>query len=257
VSTTIGNSLPARLARKVRRFGETISRTRRDEGFGAAITLAASLVFEVLVKPLTRWHDHRLDARLNVLTSREIGSPQLSSTVAERAAHKDGVAYSPTPGRQFSRILRSLPLRDVSSFTFIDLGCGKGRTLLIAAEHGYRHVVGVELDPDLAQVARRNIAAYTAAKPQWTGTIEVVEGDAARYELPGTPTVLFLFNPFGADTLRAVIAGIEQSLTQCPRPFVVVYYNPVHQALMDNSRLLRKAARTTGWAAYTSAQCHW
>jgi predicted RNA methylase len=257
VSTTIGNSLPARLARKVRRFGETISRTRRDEGFTAAFALGASLVLEVLVKPVTRWQDHRFDARLNVLTSRAIGSPELSSMVTERAAHKDGVAYSPTPGRQLSRILRSLPLPDVASFTFIDLGCGKGRTLLIAAEHGYRHVVGVELDPDLAQVARRNIAAYTAVKPQWTGTIEVVEGDAARYELPGTPTVLFLFNPFGPDTLRAVVAGIEQSLTACPRPFVVVYYNPVHQALMDGSGLLRKAARTTGWTAYASAQCHW
>jgi SAM-dependent methyltransferase len=257
VSTTIGKVLPATLARKVRRFGQTISRTRRNEGFRAALTLGLSLVFEVLVKPVTRWQDHRLDARLNVLTSRAIGSPNVSSMVTERATYKDGVAYSPTPGRQFSRILRSLPLRDVSPFTFIDLGCGKGRTLLIAAEHGYRHVVGVELDPDLTQVARRNIGAYTAAKPQWTGTIEVIEADAARYEFPDTPTVLFLFNPFGADTLREVISRIEQSLTENPRPLLVVYYNPVHQSLMDASRLLRKTARTTGWTAYASAQCRW
>jgi SAM-dependent methyltransferase len=32
--------------------------------------------------------------------------------------------------------------------TFIDLGCGKGRALLIAARLPYRRVIGVEIDED-------------------------------------------------------------------------------------------------------------
>jgi predicted RNA methylase len=169
----------------------------------AAATLTGALVIEVVVKPVTRWQDRRLNSRFQVLASREFGTPELSPFVAKAAACNDGVAYSPTPGRQLLRILRAVPFRGPLPFTFIDLGCGKGRTPLLVAEHGYGQVVGVELDPGPADAARPNISAYAAAFPQRAGTIELVETDAARYDFPAVPTMVFLFNPFGADTLRA------------------------------------------------------
>jgi SAM-dependent methyltransferase len=255
VSTTILKSFRVTLTQKAHRFRETISRTRQEDGVLAAIKLGAALTFEVLVKPLTRWQDRRLDKRLNILTPRESGTPTLSPIVATTATYNDGVAYSPTPGREFLRILRALPLRDPSPFTFIDLGCGKGRTLLLAAEHGYGHVVGIELDPGLAGTARRNIVAYKDAFPQQAATIELFEADAAQYVFPAVPSVVFLFNPFGVDTLRAVVGRIEQSLTQSPRPLVIVYYNPVHHALLDNRPALRRAVRATGWIAYATEEC--
>jgi predicted RNA methylase len=87
------------------------------------------------------------------------------------AEHGDGVAYSPTPSRLFLRILCSLPVRRPAAFTFIDLGCGTGRTLLLAADHGYGRVIGVELDPALAADAEHHVRGRSE-------TIAVVTADA-------------------------------------------------------------------------------
>src|ERR1019366_288563 len=42
------------------------------------------------------------------------------------------------------------------NFTFLDLGCGKGRALLIAAHFDFPQILGVELSPDLCRIAESN-----------------------------------------------------------------------------------------------------
>jgi SAM-dependent methyltransferase len=52
-----------------------------------------------------------------------------------------------------------LALKDLlplDTYTFIDLGCGKGRALLVASEFPFRAIIGVELSSRLAEIARRN-----------------------------------------------------------------------------------------------------
>lgn len=239
------------LGTKAQRFARAIVDTRRAEGLSAAIRLAFALGAEIMLRPVTRRQDENLDRRLGIGTGRPSGS---APAEAPMAALGDGVAYSPTPSRLFTRILRGLPVRRPASCTFIDLGCGKGRTLLLAAEHGYGRVVGVELDPTLADDAARNVRAYESSTPERTGIIEVVGADAARYEFPAEPTVLFLFNPFGEDTLRAVVDRIEQSLAQHSRPFVVAYFNPMHHHVLDGSAVLTMVAKRARWATYANSE---
>ncbi|WP_255441682.1 class I SAM-dependent methyltransferase [Actinoplanes sp. ATCC 53533] len=173
---------------------------------------------------------------------------------AVAAAYGDGVAYSPTPGHQCKKILRDLPISTPDTFLFLDLGSGKGRTLLLAAELGYRRVVGVEFDPGLASTARSNIEAYEATRPARAGVIEIVQADAAGYDFPPDPAVMFLFNPFGEDTLRAVINNLERSLQANPRPFYIAYYNPMHQDVLDACHLIRRIRTHARWTAYESVQ---
>jgi hypothetical protein len=59
----------------------------------------------------------------------------------------------------------------------------------------------VELDTRLSDIARANAHAYAAAAPD-VPAIEVHNIDAVDYDSPGTPTVIFLLNRFGADTMR-------------------------------------------------------
>lgn len=44
--------------------------------------------------------------------------------------------------------------------TFIDIGCGEGRVLLMAAEHGFRKIIGIDLAADLCLTARGNVERY-------------------------------------------------------------------------------------------------
>src|SRR5690242_3123851 len=45
----------------------------------------------------------------------------------------------------------------VQAFSFIDVGAGKGRALLLASELPFRKIIGVELSKELARIAAHNI----------------------------------------------------------------------------------------------------
>ena len=87
------------------------------------------------------------------------------------------------------------------------MGAGMGRAVLsLASEMGFKEVVGVELHPTLVGIARRNVAIWRKAGRE-RGPMRIVEGDAAEFELPEGPVVVFLFNPFGAAVLRRLLKG--------------------------------------------------
>ncbi|MGC2696879.1 MAG: class I SAM-dependent methyltransferase [Candidatus Angelobacter sp.] len=67
-----------------------------------------------------------------------------------------GNQYFPTEPWIFEQIMQALPI-NFPDFTFIDLGSGKGRCLLMAAERGFKRIVGLELLPKLHQAAEENI----------------------------------------------------------------------------------------------------
>src|SRR5690242_5062036 len=64
-------------------------------------------------------------------------------------------AYQPTEPAAFHEMLGRLqqqPNFRFGDFTFIDLGSGKGRTLLMASDYPFRAIIGVELLPALHQI---------------------------------------------------------------------------------------------------------
>ena len=112
----------------------------------------------------------------------------------------------------------TIPRHPISRYTFVDVGSGKGRGLLVASEYRFHKVVGIELNPALAATARQNVAHWTtsrAADPtsEPIAPIEIVEGDALDFQFPATPVLLFLFHPFEAPVLRQLLRRIETQLT--------------------------------------------
>ena len=49
---------------------------------------------------------------------------------------------------------------DFSRSVFVDLGCGKGKPLMVAASYPFRRLIGVDVSPACIAVARRNLARY-------------------------------------------------------------------------------------------------
>ncbi len=72
------------------------------------------------------------------------------------------------------------PPAQIDRYTFVDIGAGKGRALLVAAESPFYEVVGVELNPELAAVAERNIARVRAlVGTEWGSRAAEVSGPRA------------------------------------------------------------------------------
>jgi SAM-dependent methyltransferase len=137
----------------------------------------------------------------------------------------------------------------VESCTFVDLGCGKGRALLVATEFPFRAILGVELSPRLARIARRNAALIGQRHPQRTA-VSVAVGDASVFPLPEGDLVIFLYHPFDAELMALVVAGIERALAAERRSVYVIYYNPVAGRCFDaSSQLRRRFARTLPYDA--------
>ena len=145
--------------------------------------------------------------------------------------------YQPTDPALFQEIMASLPI-EFENFTFVDLGSGKGRTLLMASDYPFRRIVGVELIEELHRVAEENITKYQNPA-QRCRKIESVCADAREYDLPSEPLVLYLFNPLPEPALVEVLQRLEKSMAESPRPLWIAYHNPqLERVLSRNSKLL-------------------
>jgi hypothetical protein len=160
--------------------------------------------------------------------------------------------YQPTEPALFHEMLAALTEEnccDLQDFVFIDLGSGKGRTLLMASDYPFRRIVGVELLPVLHQAAQENLSKYRD-ESQKCFALESICGDATEFVFPAEPTVLYLFNPFPEAGLRRMMANLEQSLRQHPRAVYVLYHNPLLEHVVSECGELRRLRATHQYAVY-------
>ncbi|MGA2387970.1 MAG: class I SAM-dependent methyltransferase [Candidatus Sulfotelmatobacter sp.] len=162
--------------------------------------------------------------------------------------------YQPTEPGLFHEMMGALSRQTgfaFGDFVFIDLGSGKGRTLLMASDFPFCRVVGVELLPALNLIAQENLNKYRS-DAQKCFAIESTCADAAGFDFPGEPIVLFLFNPFPESGLRRVIANLEQSLREYPRKVYVLYHNPLLEHVLSASAILKRICGTHQYSLFIS-----
>jgi len=110
---------------------------------------------------------------------------------------------------------------------FLDLGCGKGRALCMAAHAGFRKVTGLDISKDLCNQAITNLAVTKKKIPGFES--KVINNDAFYFEIPGDVDCIFFFNPFDEIVMSAVVNNIFESLQQQPRKIKIIYVNPLHK----------------------------
>jgi len=162
--------------------------------------------------------------------------------------------YQPTEAGLFREMLEALREQthaDFRDFVFLDLGSGKGRTLLMASDYPFRRIVGVELLPALHQTAQENLGKYRG-ESQKCFALEAICADATDFPFPAEPIVLYLFNPLPESGLRRTIANLEQSLRDHPRAAYVLYHNPLLAHVLSESAVFTKIGGTHQYALYAS-----
>jgi SAM-dependent methyltransferase len=180
--------------------------------------------------------EHGVDTA-GILSQRVLAVPSPSAPHAIR--------YRPTTPGAFKQMMTAIPT-DLSRFSFVDFGSGKGRVLLLASHLPFREVIGVEFSAKLHRIAERNIASYRATKPILSKP-RAVEADATKFDLPNGPLVLYFYNPFGAPILQQVLRRAEVH----PAPIFAVYNHPVWRKLFDRSERWREVnRRATSWVNF-------
>jgi len=127
---------------------------------------------------------------------------------------------------------------DFSNYTFIDLGCGKGRMVLMASQFGFRQAIGVEFAPELVEIARTNILKMGLCNAF------IICGDAADFTFPVGDLVVFLYNPFLTEVMRTVIANLGRQLSG---KLYLIYRYPKCGDVISSSGFLDYFGETSGW----------
>lgn len=120
----------------------------------------------------------------------------------------------------------------MDEFTFVDIGAGMGRAVLLAGEYPFRKVTGVELHPTLARIARRNATVWRATG-KIRAPIRIVCRDAVEFRFPAGPCVAFLFNPFAGTVLRRLLTGLANDFAARPGELDILYVNNEHESVLE------------------------
>jgi hypothetical protein len=130
---------------------------------------------------------------------------------------------------------------NVEDSVFVDIGCGKGRALLVAAAMGFRKAIGLEFSPVLCRAARENVSRY---RPRSTlRPIEIHAVDASRHAYVGDETVFYMNNPFDGLIVEQCLLNIEISIREKPRRVWLVYMNPREHATILKHGLFSEVSR--------------
>jgi SAM-dependent methyltransferase len=156
--------------------------------------------------------------------------------------------YFATEAWLFEQIMQALPI-NFSQFTFVDLGSGKGRVLLMASDYPFQRIIGVEFMPDLHCAAIKNVASYSNDH-QRCRHIEAVCLDARDFKFPSGPLVVYLFNPFSEPTFAQILENLRRSIEQTPRPVYIAYRFTEFEHLMEQAEWLEKVEASEQWAVY-------
>src|SRR5688572_18625524 len=149
--------------------------------------------------------------------------------VTELRLTHDSIQYEGIAPKTLRKALASLAPLD--GYTFVDLGSGMGRAVLVASEFPFRRIVGVEIAPELHAIASRNVRRYRGR--QQCRDIHLLQLDALRYEPANEETVFFFNFPFREALMTRVIANIERSLLAHPRRAFLVFVNPETAHVID------------------------
>jgi SAM-dependent methyltransferase len=240
--------MTGRASRAIRR----LALARERSGLRGLAAEVIRLARRVAVLPVLMAVELIFDLRMGVRTR---GLLSNEADLLPLAIGRDPVHYDPTELLPWRQLQSAIPV-DRSSTTFIDLGAGRGRAVILAAEEGFRRVVGVELDERLVKQAEENVRRWRSRrrKRQRPGQeVVIIQGDAAAYPLPDGPVLIWLYNPFGAATLRYVLRQVCTRSPASTDPVFIAYFNPVHESVFDEFPDLVLSSRGKRWATYRLA----
>ncbi|MGC4098045.1 MAG: class I SAM-dependent methyltransferase [Nitrospira sp.] len=197
--------------------------------FGFWETLKEILLYVLSQKPA----DH-FDRKYGVATSGEAESSEAG--IADETARSMAVGYVPTREVVIRHILENTTKGlDLQEYSFVDLGCGKGRALIVAAQQPFQEVIGVELSPLHCEVATANVERYVSngKYPVRCGNIRVDCINAADFEFPNTNLLIYMYRPFLGPIFKRVADNIRrfQAATGCH--VMIAYSCPNEEVMLE------------------------
>lgn len=160
-------------------------------------------IMEIPSKGLPRfrkYNDDEFDRKYGVETSKLV---QFVPTNSRNFSH--GNRYSAASESAIRWCIENCGMA-LDTTTFVDVGSGKGRALIVATFYPLRGIVGVEYSPELAEICTENLQRLGLRD-----RCDVVVGDAAEFNFPEGNLLVFLYNPFDGVILERVLKNLASA----------------------------------------------
>ena len=140
--------------------------------------------------------------------------------------------YAPTYYSVIKESFRSI--KDRNKLTFIDVGCGKGKVLLVASDFGFKEIIGIELSKKLLITCKINLNNYKKLKVK-KKSIKLININATKYKITNE-NVFYFFDPFSKIILDNFLKKILESFKKNKRKIYIIFANPPKQNKLLNSK---------------------
>jgi SAM-dependent methyltransferase len=192
-----------------------------------------------LLSPFYSWVDLRFDRVHGLDTERRVPLVDLPIPADLKKDYHDDQRYDAVPVTTFYGMMSVLP-RDLTNYIFIDFGSGKGRAVFLASRYHFKKIIGVELSPELNDIALRNLERLEGVR---LDDVEFLVMNASDYVVLPEQAVFYFYNPFPESVMSRVLHNIKRSYRATPRKCYFLYVNPKCAHLfekMDFVRLMKQ-----------------
>lgn len=133
--------------------------------------------------------------------------------------------YMPVSYNLMEEILAHPAVKDKQHF--LDIGCGKGRAMCVAAANGFNKVTGIDFSKEFCQAAEKNLLISKEKNKELQ--YKIYNNDAFYFEIAGDVDCIFMFNPFDDVIMSGVAENILESFELHPRDITLIYVNPLYK----------------------------
>lgn len=159
---------------------------------------------------------------INTMSISEITS-DIDETDAEHSNHYHPVNY------WLAEQLLAQITHEQKQNAFLEVGCGKGRVMAMAAAYGFREIIGLEISETLIHEAVAVLQPIQEKYPDSNLSFDCE--NASFYEVPHDVGVVFMFNPFDEVVMEDFAEQLLDSLLQQPREMTILYASPEHKTV--------------------------
>ena len=184
-------------------------------------------------------HERVLDAPIESLFFKPTKDPVALADLTIRGNNREyGHDYQASPCSLFEWTVAAIDY-DLSRLTFVDYGAGKGRVLLLASQHPFQAIGGIEFAEELHDDAIMNIAQFPRSRMKCRN-VECVLDDASQVGPPDGEAVHYFFDPFSREVFAEVLNNLVVSYRKRPRRLYLILIEPVATDLIDNSGVFQR-----------------
>lgn len=130
--------------------------------------------------------------------------------------------YSKTTEKHAKEIFDSLILNGEDKL--LDIGCGKGVVLRVAAEYPFQEIAGIDIDARLIDIAVRNFQVLGMGDK-----VSCTRINATKFKEYNKYNIFFMYNPFSGPVMEKVIEKLLKVSEK--KAITIIYYNPVYLEL--------------------------